>query len=178
MALRRSLLAALVAASALFVGTVGSVAAAEPTTTPTTTPVTCDGRWPAVTQGVPSTWKAGAVAGTYIWHDATGLHLRVTHRGTAKLVFAGKIVSDQPMRVQAVRLEGSDFVALSADHKTITYRVSNFGRVDGLNFQTACAGKLTFTLSAGGERLPRWRIFVGRNGAHPLQNPFSVTRVS
>jgi hypothetical protein len=174
MALRRSLLAALLAASALFVGTVGSVTATEPTTTP----VTCDGHWPAATQGVPSTWKAGAVAGTYIWHDATGLHLRVTHRGTAKLVFAGKIVSDQPMRVQAVRLEGSDFVALSADHKTITYRVSNYGRVDGLNFQTACAAKLTFTLSAGGERLPRWRIFIGRNGAHPLQNPFSVTRVS
>ena len=89
MALRRSLLAALLAASALFVGTVGSVTATEPTTTP----VTCDGHWPAATQGVPSTWKAGAVAGTYIWHDATGLHLRVTHRGTAKLVFAGKIVS-------------------------------------------------------------------------------------
>jgi hypothetical protein len=174
MALRRSLIAALLAASALFVGTVGSVAATEPTTTP----VTCDGHWPAVLQGVPSTWKAGAVAGTYIWHDSIGMHLRVTHRGTARLVFAGRIVSDQPMRVQAIRLEGSDFVALSADQKTITYRVSNYGRVDGLNFQTACAGKLTFTLSAGGERLPRWRIFIGHNGAHPLQNPFTITRVN
>ena len=84
MALRRSLLAAaLLAASALFVGTVGLGTATEPTTTP----VTCDGHWPAATQGVPSTWKAGAVAGTYIWHDATGLHLRVhpPRHGQARL---------------------------------------------------------------------------------------------
>ena len=163
---------ALMAALGLALALVGPAAAAE--TTPT-----CTGHWPDVVQGVPSKWKAGATAGDYIWHDRTGWHLRVTHARGAKVrvVFAGRIQSDQPLRVQAIKLEGIDFVALSADKKTITYRFANYGHIDGLNFQTACASKLTFTGSINGERLPRWRIFIGKDNVHPLQNPFTVVRV-
>ena len=168
---RLSLLVSSFAALVLLVGTVGSVAAGEPD-------AACTGHWPAVVTGKPSLWAPGAVAGDYIWRDATGFHVRVTHRGTSKVVFAGRIVSDQPLRVQAIRIEGSDYVALSADKKTISYRLTNYGRVDGLNFQTACAQKLTFVGNMNGERLPRWRIFIGARNVHPLQNPFTIYRVS
>ncbi len=184
MKIRRSLLAGLIALMALtaaFVAPVTTFAATAGTataTTPTTTACT-DGRWPASVQGVPTAYHIGGAAGDYVWHDSTGWHLRVTHRGSGKVVFSGRVVSSAVITsAQAVRLEGSDFIALSADHKTLTYRFTNYGKVDGLNFRTACARRVTFAGSMGASKLPIGRIWIGRANHHPLQNPFSVSRVS
>jgi len=152
----------------------GAALAAEPTADATT----CTGHWPASVQGVPSQWHAGARAGDYIWHDARGWHLRVTHVGTRLAVFTGRIVSGAPMSVSGAFLEGRDSFSLSADKKVLTYRFANYGHIDGLNIQTECAPWITFGGALSGNRLPVGRIWIGRNGVHPLQNPFVVRRVS
>ena len=80
---------ALLAISLTFIVPAGMFAATAATSTTTAT-TTCDeGRWPARVQGQPATFAAGARAGDYIWHDATGWHLRFTHPGTARVVFSG-----------------------------------------------------------------------------------------
>lgn len=153
--------------------------AAETGTTPTVTTTTCDeGRWPASTQGQPVTFKAGARAGDYIWHNSTGWHIRFTHPGTARRTFTGRIVSNTPLTVSSYKFESGDTFALSADHKTLTYRVRNYGHIDGLDFRTACATRLSFGGSMSGAKLPIGRIWIGHYGRHPLQNPFVVTRHS
>jgi hypothetical protein len=140
---------------------------------------TCDeGRWPLSAQGQPVTFRAGARAGDYIWHSATGWHVRFTHPSSSRLIFTGRIVSNAPLSVTAYRLEGGDNFTLSADHKTLTYRIRNFGHIDGLDFRTACATRLTFGGSIAGVKLPTGRIWVGRAGRHPLQNPFVILRHS
>ena len=81
-----------------------------PTTAAAAT-ATCDeGRWPAAAQGAPVTYHAGARAGDYLWHNGTGWHLRVTHPGSRRVVFSGRIVSDQPLTVSSVKLEAGDSV--------------------------------------------------------------------
>jgi hypothetical protein len=168
-----ALTAALVAPATTFAATPTASTAAAATAACT------DGHWPAAVQGVPTAWHAGGAAGDYLWHDATGWHLRVTHRGTGKVIFSGKIVSSAPITsAVAVRLEGSDFIALSADKLTLTYRFTNYGRIDGLNFRTDCARRLSFLGFMGASKLPIGRIWIGRANHHPLQNPFTVTRVS
>ena len=154
-----------------------TLAATAPATTPTIVACT-DGHWPATVQGVPTLWHAGAPAGDYLWHDATGWHLRVTHRGTGRAVFSGRIVSSAPMTAAPVRLEAGDLFALSADRLTLTYRFVNHGRVDGLNFRTDCARRITVGGAMDGSRLPVGRIWIGRANRHPLENPFVITRVS
>jgi hypothetical protein len=157
----------------------GGAAAATTTTAgaATTTAPTCDaGRWPRRVQGKPATLVAGARAGDYVWHDANGWHLRVTHPGTAGVVFTGRIVSNEPVSVAGVRLEAGDTITISGDRKTVTYRFRNHGNVDGLNLRTACATRLAFAGSMAGSKLPVGRIWIGRNGIHPLGNPFVVTR--
>ena len=144
----------------------------------TTTATTCTGHWPRSVQGVPTAWHSGARGGDYIWHDATGWHFRVTHATSSRVVFSGTIVSSEPLADAPVKLEGRDFVALSADRKTITYRLYNYGKVDGFNFRTACARTLKFTGFRSGDKLPVSRIWIGHDNRHPLQNPFVVTRVS
>jgi len=138
---------------------------------------TCDaGPWPASVQGAPATFKSGGRAGDYIWHTSTGWHLRVTHVTSSKLAFAGKIVANAPMSVAPVRLEKGDVFALSADKKTLTYHFANYGNVDGLDIRTACATRLWIKGWMSGSVLPIGRIWIGRAGHHPLQNPFVITR--
>jgi hypothetical protein len=165
--------AALLAPTAAFAATTSSAAPAASTAT-----VCTDGRWPASVQGVPTLFHAGAAAGDYIWHDANGWHLRVTHRGTGRVLFTGRIVSSAPMAAAPVRLEPGDSITLSDDRLSLTYRFYNYGGVDGVDFRTACARRVTFGGSMNGLKLPVGRIWIGHDNRHPLQNPFTITRVS
>lgn len=151
-----------------------AAAAAATTTTDTTT---CTGRWPASVQGKPTMYKAGARAGDYLWHDSRGWHLRVTKVTSAKAVFTGRIRSDTPLTVSGVLLEKGDTFTLSADKLTLTYRFANYGHIDGLDFRTACAGRLGIYGTMDGKPLPISRIWIGARGHHPLQNPFAIVKI-
>ena len=156
---------------------VGPMAGAMSAATPTDDAAPCNGHWPAAVQGVPTLWHAGARTGDYIWHNASGWHLRVTHPGTRLAVFSGRIRAGAPMTVSGSQLEGRDRFWLSADKMTLSYRFANYGHIDGLDIKTACAPWITFGGSLSGNRLPVGRIVIGRGNHHPLQNPFVVRRV-
>lgn len=156
------------------------VAAASPAPTAAAgvaTAACTDGHWPASVQGMPVNFKAGARGGDYIWHDSKGWHLRVTHAGSHAVVFTGTIHASAPLDADPVKLEPSDHFTVSADRKTITYRFVNYGHVDGLDFTTACAKSVGFRGAMAGHKLPTWRIWLGHNGRHPLENPFIVIRI-
>ena len=158
----------------------GVAAASEPATaaSETVTNAACtDGHWPASVQGRPIQFHANATGGDYIWHDSKGWHLRVTHHGTGHVVFTGKIVSSAPLDEVPVKLEKNDVVTLSADKRTITYRYNNYGAIDGFDFVTSCAKHLTFYGRMGSFRLTDGRIWIGHYGRHPLENPFTISRI-
>lgn len=176
---RRSLAASLLVLSGLTAALVGPAAtlAASPDATTTTT-VCSETHWPVSVQGKPLTLKAGARAGDYIWHDSTGWHLRVTHPGSAKVTFTGRIVSSAPMTFKPARLERGDTITLSADKKTLTYKFYNYGKVDGVDFKTACAQRLRFSAAINGRKLSTSRIWLGKHGRHPLENPFVIIKIA
>ncbi len=175
---RRRLITGLLTISALGAGLLVPAAtfAASPTTAAAAAacPAT---HWPASVQGRPIKLHAGARGGDYIWHDAKGWHLRVTHAGSRRVVFTGRIVSSAPMTVTPVRLENADGITLSADKLTLTYRFRNYGKVDGLNFKTECAQRLSISGSMAGKKLPPNRIWLGRHGRHPLENRFVIVKI-
>jgi hypothetical protein len=179
---RRHLVTALLGLSLLAAGLFAPAATFAASPTPSVAAAAeaacTNGHWPASVQGRPTLLHAGARAGDYIWHNADGWHLRVTHANTLRRVFSGRIVATAPMAVTPYRLETGDSVVLSADKLVITYRFLNYGRLDGLDFTTACARRVTFGGSMSGAKLPISRIWVGYRNHHPLQNPFSVTKVS
>jgi hypothetical protein len=178
---RRRLITGLLTISALGAGLVVPAAtfAASPATTVTTTTTDCpDTHWPAAVQGRPIRLHAGAKGGDYIWHDARGWHVRVTHAGSRKVIFTGKIVSSAPMTVTPVRLEDRDGITLSADKLTLTYRFRNRGRIDGFDVKTDCAQRLVISGAMAGHKLSRSRIWLGRHGVHPLENRFAIVKVA
>jgi hypothetical protein len=181
MHVRRPLVTGLLGLSAVagLLAPTTSLAASSPTATTTTATAACtDGHWPVSVQGRPTILRSGGPAGDYIWHDATGWHLRVTHPNPIRRVFTGRITASAPMTVTPFRTEGGDSIALSADKLTITYWFFNFGRVDGLDFRTACAHRVTFSGSMAGSRLPASRVWLGYRNRHPLENPFVIVRLS
>jgi hypothetical protein len=160
------------AASMLALTTSTAVLAAEP-------PTTCDaGHWPSTVEGMPTVFKAGATAGDYIWHDGNGWHVRVTHHGDNRLVFTGRVVSNQPLESDPVKLEKADQLTVSADNKTVTFRFTNYGAIDGFDFTTACATRLTFHFEIAARRTPPGRIWLGHGNRNTLEDPFGITRIA
>jgi hypothetical protein len=138
----------------------------------------CDrGPWGFRVQGAPADLDSGDRGGDYLWHDATGFHLRVTHKNDNRVVFTGDIVSPTPMRIEPVKLEKGDVAVLSADHRILTFAFADYGHIDGVDFHTDCASHLTVTnLNAGNDRLTPDRVYLGAFKVHPAQVPFTLHR--
>src|SRR5262245_62175678 len=98
MTVRRPLLGSLIGLLAVGAAPAPPCASSPAPTTAAAAAAACtDGHWPASVQGVPTLFHAGGSAGDYVWHDATGWHLRVTHRGASRVVFSGRITASAPI---------------------------------------------------------------------------------
>ena len=135
------------------------------------------GAWGARVQGAPTFFNATDRTGDYLWHDDTGFHLRVTHRGVGREDFTGTIASPTPMHLRPVRLEGYDRADLSSDGRTLTFLFADHGYIDGIDFTTECADQLTVgPLSVNDYALPPERVFLGVARVNPGQIPFEIHR--
>jgi hypothetical protein len=133
--------------------------------------------WELRVQGAPIGFDGGDRAGDYLWHGRDGFHLRVTHRGERRDVFAGYLHSDAPLALRPVRLEGRDAAWLSADRRTLGFRFYDYGHIDGVDFVTRCASRLTVAgLTVDGSPLPAGRVYLGHFRLHPAQVPFTIDR--
>ncbi|HTZ43367.1 MAG TPA: hypothetical protein VMB79_05845 [Jatrophihabitans sp.] len=158
----------------------GALALAAPATAATVSPAAaaCDrAPWQPIVQGAPRSFDAGDSGGDYLWHDTSGFHLRVTHRGDGRQVYSGTISSSSPMRIDPVRLEGHDTVRLSADHKTLAFAFADYGHIDGVDVHTDCASTLVVShLHVGTAELPAGRVYLGALERHPAAVPFVLHR--
>jgi len=146
--------------------------------TPAPTPATCDKTpWEAKVQGTPHV-VSGDPAGVYLWHNSTGFHLAVTHASSDRQVYRGVLTASAPMKIDPVRLEGRDTVALSANHRVLTFAFYNFGHIDGVNFHTYCASTLAVShLTRGTSNIGPSHVYLGGHELHPSAVPFIVHRI-
>src|SRR5581483_725061 len=189
--------AALGLAGAMVVGTATAAAAADgsgsssspsssSSNASTSSSSACpNGAWPAEAEGAPAAFAAGAPAGAYIWHDADGWHLRVTHPGTDRVVFTGTVVANRKIEDHRILDEHNDRVRLNRRHDAFAFRLNNYGHIDGVDFRTACASVMRMTFAetvktANGKvrthQLSPSDVYLGANGAHPTSVPFRVER--
>ena len=175
-------MAGLLAASSIFVvGLAGPAAAASssvPSAEPARDNAACvNGTWPGAVDGRPTQLQVGADAAVYLWHDSTGWHLRATHAGTGKQVITGKITSDGAIYGVARRTEKKDRVSHTASRHTITFRFTNYGGIDGLDFKVRCGKHLRFNGQLDKKQLAPEQVWMGTSNQHPEKVPFQITRV-
>ena len=134
----RAAVAGLAVAALVGSGAGAAAAGAEEAAEPAAESTGCRvGTWPAEAEGQPVAFQAGAAAGAYLWHSATGWHLRVTHPGSSKAVFRGTIASGARLHGVARRTEAADAVVTTGRHR-IGFRFTNYGAVDGVDFRVGC----------------------------------------
>ena len=176
--------AGLAVASVLTAGALpASAATASPsgtasgTTASGTTASGCPtGRLPGYLLGQPKALKPGAAAGDYLWHDAHGWRLAVTHPGHGQVIFTGTISASRPIRFTRVDDERQDVITTSSNHEVLHLRFVNHGYLDGVAFQADCAKDVRFSLQINGHEASPARVDLGVHSVHPTRNPFLVER--
>jgi hypothetical protein len=151
------------------------------TTTPTVQPndaTTCatTGHVPRWVRGITGRLIATPKGDVWIWHNK-GWHLRVRHRGTAKMVFTGSItVADQSMAFRPYHLEANDSVTLAGDSKTIDFTFNNYGHLDGIDINAHCASQITFDLAVNGVAINPDKVHLGVKRLSALTVPVVISR--
>jgi hypothetical protein len=135
-----------------------------------------DDGWPAVVQGRPDSFDAGDRGGVYLWHDASGWHLRVTHATDDKAVFTGTISTKSAVsNVEPVQMEKNDKLKVGKADHVIAFRLFNYGHIDGVDWTAPCAKALRFSFKRGGQKLTD-TVFLGDKKVHPKHDPFALKR--
>lgn len=157
----------------------GSSAMATDTSTPPPPrdPAQCaSGHVPRWVKLAPPRFIATPRGDVWIWHN-NGWHIRVKHRGTNHVVFAGSItVADQLMNYRAYRLEANDSVTLSGDSKRIDFTFNNYGRLDGIDINAHCASQISFDITVGGVSINPDKVHLGKHRLSALTVPVVISR--
>ena len=163
-----------VAAVALSLAAVGAGSAAA--STEADAPGCSTGVLPNTVMGSPDV-KAGQALGVYLWHGSNGYSLRATHPGSKKVVISGRLnASTGFSHVTAVRLEKADSLVLSPDHKTLTFRFTNYGYIDGVNFAADCSRLIRVKIRINDAVASPRQVKLGKHRANPTSNPFTIER--
>jgi hypothetical protein len=164
-----------VAASALGLGLV-LTGAAPASATDGDAPACSTGRLPNVVMGSPDV-KPGQALGVYLWHGSNGYSLRATHPGHAKVVIAGRLsASNGFSHVTKVAFEKADWLKISADHKQLTFRFTNYGYIDGINLAADCSRLIRVNIQINGAAASPRQVKLGAHRSNPTSNPFTIER--
>jgi hypothetical protein len=128
------------------------------------------------TIGRPDEVKPG-MTGVALWRyqDNDLYRFRVSEAGRDFAVFTGAISTDGYIVYGPRHLEGGD-VALTRVPGKVSFRFTNFGGVDGIDFMVKCASYVKVGVRMNGELVPTGDIVVGGDSAHPDANPFTLEK--
>jgi hypothetical protein len=145
----------------------GNVVLSSPST------VTVRELWPASVTGSYQP-PAGAAEGYYLGVSGSTWTLEVTHPGTGKVVFTGKIT------ISAGTVTGLTPISLGTGDsthvhgKTLTFTITSLGQVNGFRFTTKQAASITYTLKVNGKAATASQIYLGGTPT-PSTSPSPLT---
>lgn len=137
------------------------------------------GPWDPVASGRPTTLRPLGPAGLYVWNRGNQWYVMVTHPDRKRIEVRGTITFDRPITAAAVRLDSAERqndVVTRPDRSRINFTFTNFGGLDGLQFNAGCAGSITITARAGSQPLAVQQVFVGQGAVNVASVPFTFSR--
>ncbi len=132
---------------------------------------------PAVLRGMeaagrPEAYQSGEPKAFWIWRDSGGYHLRAT-TGRERHVFSGWIEADSGLDLRKIAsMESTDFVV--REGRRLYFHLAVRGAEDGFDFSGSGPVMFFLMIDGVGSDDVLGRIFVGRKGVHPRDNPFRV----
>jgi hypothetical protein len=167
----------MLAAAGFVMLSAGSLASVATPASATTSTVTCaTGAWSSTVHGRPASLAHGSAEGVYLWHDGTGWSLRVTHPGSHKVVFTGTIDSTGGLSGVRRATEATDKTKFNASKGKVTFRLENYGRIDGIDFVVGCSNRIKISAQINGHQVPSSQVFIGQSAVNATSVPFVVER--
>jgi hypothetical protein len=161
---------------------------ATPAAITPTAPRCDDGDWRGPgginVDGRPDGLDAGDRGTVYLWHDASGWHLRTTDVTTTAHSYTGTVALSSGARFTSfatVRLERDDRVWVDGNN-ILHYAFVTYSGIDGVDFTvSACDGAreheaMLVTMDINGHEDDPSRIALGDMKQHPPSATFAVTR--
>jgi hypothetical protein len=118
----------------------------------------------------PEGYRLGATGNTW--------KLYVTHPGTAKVTFTGKVSVPAGTLGHLTLINPATGHQVTGTGKAITFTLPDSGTVTGFSFTTSTTvAKITFTLNIAGHPATASQIFLGHKTTHPATgSPLTFTR--
>ena len=135
-------------------------------------------------EGRPDGIDPGDRGAVYLWHDASGWHLRTTDATPGRHLYTGSIAASAGARFTGysrVSRERDDHVWLTGD-SVLHYSLTTYRGVDGFNFRASACGQdrehetLGFSMDYNGHEDDPSRIVLGDSKRHPDSATFTVSR--
>jgi hypothetical protein len=148
----------------------GNIVVSSPAT------VTVRGLWPASVTGTPQP-AAGAAEGYYLGVTGSTWTLKVTHPGTGKVLFTGKITINTGKITSLTPISLGTGDSAQAKGRTLTFTITSHGQVNGFRFTTKQATSLTFTLKVNGNAATTSQLHLGPGATKASSHsPLTFTR--
>jgi len=148
-----------------------------------------DGRWIGPDgislEGRPDRIDAGDRGAVYLWHDASGWHLRTTDSSPGAHYYSGSVAASAGARFTyfaPVRLEKDDDHVWVTGDNVLHYSLTTYRGVDGIDFRVSACGldrsreSLRFSMDYNGHEDDPSRIDLGDSKRHPDSATFTVSR--
>lgn len=139
--------------------------------------------WPSNMEWEPVTLIQQNLTGYYIWHDSSGIHLRVAATGGEKHIFNGVIETDGRIEnLMTKTADINDYSRLSGSD-TLKFQLSVSGQGTAISAETAMGAIdfnifdgsfVKFQLSMDGQKIDANQIYFGKDGWHPNNATFTI----
>jgi len=121
-------------------------------------------------------FSPGKFLGYVLWRQSDGFHLRWTTKGKKEHDFQGKITFQTKVLItKKLKPETKDQIK-KAGNKTIEWKTTVKGDIDGLDFLTP--GSFELELRIDDKKVKPKVIFLGPQMIQPESNPFTITQVT
>ncbi|MDR3591039.1 MAG: hypothetical protein P4N41_15405 [Negativicutes bacterium] len=138
-------------------------------------PATAFMAWGPSYEGEPAMLSPNHISGAFVWHDASGFHLRTMTTGDTH-TFSGTIhTNGHFVGVDDRFFRDKDYYHFT-DGDTVEFQITTDGRTVGLDFDVADGDYMAFELKMDGGKLSPLQIFVGQSGWHPGDYKFTLNR--
>lgn len=132
--------------------------------------------WPASVTGSYQL-PAGAPEGYYLGVTGSTWTLEVTHPGTGKVPFTGKITINAGTITALTPISLGTGDSAHANDKIVTFTITSLGQVNGFRFTAKSATSITFTLNVNGAAAAASQIYLGATPTRSTSpSPLTFTR--
>jgi hypothetical protein len=130
--------------------------------------------WPTNMEGKPYTLLQHHSEGYFIWHDISGMHLRVATVNGENHVFTGTIETNGRIEnIMVKSLDDRDYSRL-IHHDTLVFQLTTAGESFGIDFNLLDSLVIKFELFMDGHKIDPHKIYFGNDGWHPNDATFSI----